>query len=90
MLTSFALAAVGESFADAVGDAETGLLATVGTGHAAPYAAAGRAWRLASAATDARVAAAVRADGWCVPGNIQAQTPSATTPAHRIKNRRRQ
>jgi hypothetical protein len=47
VLTSFALAAVGAGFADAVGDAagdgETGLLAAVGTGHADPYAAAGSA-----------------------------------------------
>ena len=35
----------------------------LGPGHALPYAAGGSAWRLASAATDARVAAAVRADG---------------------------
>lgn len=81
---------VGEAVGEAVGSAEADALAALGTGHALPYAAGGSAWRLASAATDARVAAAVRADGWCAPGNIQAHTPSATTPAHRIKNRRRQ
>ena len=94
MLGFFALPAALASLADVVGEAvgaaEADELAALGTGHALPYAAGGSAWRLASAATDARVAAAVRADGGCAPGNIQAHTPSATTPAHRIKNRRRQ
>jgi len=53
--------------ADAVGEGElavaVGPPTDLGPGHALPYAAGGSAWRLASAATDARVAAALRADG---------------------------
>ncbi|MGH3244774.1 MAG: hypothetical protein ACRDOI_00950 [Trebonia sp.] len=81
-------------FAGGVGEAAVALAAglpvAVGPGHALPYAAGGSAWRLASAAVDARVAAAVRAEGRWAPGSIQAHTPSATTPAQRIRNRRRQ
>jgi hypothetical protein len=36
---------------------------SLGTGHALPYATDGKVWRSASAARDARVAAAVRAGG---------------------------
>jgi len=53
--------------ADAVGDAElavaVGPAVALGAGQAFPYAAGGSAWRRASAATEARVAAAVPADG---------------------------
>ena len=67
MLTLFALSAALASLADAVGEGElavaVGPPTDLGPGHALPYAAGGSAWRLASAATDARVAAALRADG---------------------------
>jgi hypothetical protein len=67
VLTFFALSGALASLADAVGEAElavgAGAPAGLGPGHALPYAAGGSAWRLASAATDARVAAADRADG---------------------------
>jgi hypothetical protein len=54
-------------FTGVVGEAAVALAVgspvVLGPGHALPYAAGGSAWRLASAAMDARVAATVRADG---------------------------
>ena len=62
----------------------------LGPGHAGPLAADGSACCLASASMDAAAAAAWRLDGWYAAGRSQAHTPSATTPAQRIMNRRRQ
>ena len=62
----------------------------LGPGHAGPLAADGSACRLASASIDAVAAAASLFEGWCAPGRSHAHTPSATIPAQRIMNRRRQ
>jgi hypothetical protein len=64
--------------------------AGAGLAHALPYAAVGSTSRRFCAATDWRASAAARRDGEETPGSSHAHTPSATIPAHRSRNLRRQ